>query len=426
MLTVKSLKVGDHFDNYILEKSFDPGGMGVVWLAHHVDSGKHVAIKFMQKPDKDLERFKREATALAKLSDNIHIIKILSFDDQDGLYYFVMQYASRGDLTSKISKGMVLETAINYLEQIAEGLDFAHQNGIIHRDLKPANILFDEKETLLLADFGLAHDDDAPTLTHTGWGMGTPLYMAPEQIVDAKHVETSADIYSLGIIAFELFTQRLPFRGGFEAEIQLQHLHSPVPQITLFNPTLPPTLQKVLETALDKTPKNRYLSAGRFVAALKEAIYTWQAEQRIEQLNQKIVSLQKELDITKKTSDRLEFEKINLLEANEREAKRHREVEKKSNASMIGLAGRLSKTVAELNESKLRLKVTLSSSVLVSLIYTIFPLEQIGDRLYIIFVIWLLLALAYFKVTRDKLRSTFVSLRKLIQEEVATYRNRNS
>jgi serine/threonine-protein kinase len=277
------LNIGEHVGNYTLARKIGQGGLGEVWLAHHSKLAHKpmVALKFVLQPRaKELERFEREVEILDMLRTNRHIIKAEDYGEHDNKPYLVMEYAPGGDLASSIKKKLPLETLADYLEQIADGLDFAHSKGIIHRDLKPSNILFGEGDTLLLADFGVAHEENYD-LTETGLTLGTLEYMAPEQFNDAKRVTAAADIYSLGIIMFQLITRKLPFghRGEGKTPYQLMHDHCtlPVPQLNLYDANLPPGLQAVIERVLAKKPEARYSTAGEFASAFRAALPSFQS-----------------------------------------------------------------------------------------------------------------------------------------------------
>jgi serine/threonine protein kinase len=278
LATLNDLHVGERVGNYTLVRKVGQGGLGEVWLAHHAKLAHKpmVAIKFVLYPrSQELERFEREVEMLDLLRQSQHIIQAEDYGEYEGKPYLVMQYAPGGDLSSRLKKGLALTTIATYLEQIASGLDYAHAKGIIHRDLKPNNILFSSEDTVLLADFGIAHEENYE-LTDTGIALGTVEYMAPEQFTDARRVTTTADIYSLGVIAFQLVTKKLPFghRGQGKTPYQLMHEHctAPIPQLSLYNPNLPPDLQAVIERAMAKKPEARYASAGEFAADFRAAL----------------------------------------------------------------------------------------------------------------------------------------------------------
>ncbi len=278
MTTVNGVQAGEHVGNYTLARKVGQGGLGEVWLAYHSKLAHKpmVAIKFVLYPrSQEMLRFEREVEILDMLRLNRHIIKAEDYGEHDEKPYLVMEYAPGGDLTAAIKREPSLLTMADYLDAMADGLDFAHRKSVVHRDLKPSNILFGEDGTLLVADFGIAHEEDYE-LTDSGVTLGTLEYMSPEQFTDAKRVSSAADIYSLGIITFQMLTKRLPFghRGQGKTPYQMMHDHctAPIPQIQLFGPNLPSELQAVLEKALAKKPENRYATAGEFAAAFRAAI----------------------------------------------------------------------------------------------------------------------------------------------------------
>lgn len=278
MAFAKELQTGESFGHYLLDKKLGEGGCGEVWLAHHarLTHKPPVAIKFVLRPrPQELARFEREVTILDLLRSNSHIIKAEDFGEEGNIPFLVMEYAAGGSLSARLGSKLALEVAGNYLAQAADGLDFAHQNGIIHRDLKPSNILFSANDILLLADFGIAHQDNYE-FTEDGMGLGTPEYMAPEQFSDAKHAGIGADVYSLGIIAFQMLTGRLPFGSRKEGkslyELITAHVNQPVPVLTDLSADLSTGLHSVFEKALAKNPAERYQSASAFTAAFHRVI----------------------------------------------------------------------------------------------------------------------------------------------------------
>lgn len=278
MAAIRELQVGDSFGNYVLERKLGEGGWGEVWLARHAHLAHKapVAIKFVLRPrPKELERFEREVAILDRLRENRHVIKADDYGQQDTIPYLVMEYAPGGGLSARIREGLSLSKIADYLTQAANGLDYAHQFNIIHRDLKPSNILFGADGTLLLADFGIAHEDSFE-LTESGVGMGTPEYMPPEQFSDAKHIDVRADVYSLGVIVFQMLCRRLPFGSRKEGrslyQVMTGHVAAPVPQLNDLNPNLPRALQAVMEKVMAKEPEQRYQSAGEFAAAFQAVL----------------------------------------------------------------------------------------------------------------------------------------------------------
>jgi len=432
LAAVRELQPDDRFNNYVLQERLDKGGFAEVWLARHADLSNKplVAIKFMlnQSDPRLIERFRREAGDLGHLKGrNPHIIEIEDSGEEKGRHYMILQYAPHGTLARKIKRDLPLETVVNYLEQISDGLDFVHQNGIIHRDLKPENILLDATDALLLADFGIARNDDDEfnRLTHTNEGFGTPKYMAPEQFTNAGNVTVFADIYSLGVIAFELFTGVLPFRQNTFRELQMAHYHAAVPQLSNYNQNVPPTLQKVIEKALDKSAKNRFLTAGRFVADIKEAIYTWQAEKTIMQTQQQLDNTQKDLQSSKQTLNTQKAENKKLME----------QVGIIYGLYQQGLndKDKLQRQLAieknQLRETRIRLTLTITFFGILATLCLLVVSDVFLVRLWIIVVLIIGLFAGWNKITRDKIKTgaiiAYNYIKDLIYELWGRYKNRN-
>ncbi|NWJ45410.1 MAG: SUMF1/EgtB/PvdO family nonheme iron enzyme [Chloroflexi bacterium] len=315
ILVVKELQAGYQVDRYLLEEPLGRGGCGEVWLACHQNKNLHTkkyAIKFLTNPGpREQNRFEREMQILAQLDDNPHIIKALDCGEIIGtlqaldlvnrkvtgeqkgqtIPFLVMEYATKGDISKQIGKVSPQEIA-EHLEQIADGLDYAHKLGIIHRDLKPGNLLLDSRNEIKIADFGIAHTEDSH-LTSAGSSFGTPAYMAPEQFSDAGNVGNAADVYSLGVVIFQLLTGSLPFESTDFAQLIIAHYQKPLPKLRNYGANLPEQLQEVLERATAKEPSSRYLSVGAFATAFKQALVPKVAAPKIDGYSANIKPMQK-------------------------------------------------------------------------------------------------------------------------------------
>ncbi|MDQ2884957.1 MAG: serine/threonine-protein kinase [Chloroflexota bacterium] len=259
------------------------GGMGDVWLCEDPRLGRQVAVKTLpvsSRQDREFAlRFEQEAQAAAALH-HPHILPVHDYGRQplpDGnvITYIVMPYISGGSLAQRIEVYgyglMPAPEALNYLEQAADAIDYAHSQQVIHRDIKPGNMLLRDENWLLLADFGIARImTNEDRLTATGPGFGTPSYMAPEQA--QGQAEPSSDNYSLAVIAYQLFTGRLPFQADTSYAITIQHLTMPPPSPRLFNPSLPPACEQALLQGLAKHPRERPPSARAFVEQLRSTL----------------------------------------------------------------------------------------------------------------------------------------------------------
>jgi serine/threonine protein kinase len=219
----------EHLGPYELIEELGLGGMATVYRAYQRTMDRHVAIKVIHHTLASdatwLERFQREARLIARL-EHPHILPVYDFDGRHRPPYIVMRYVSGGTLREVIQRArLALPDLTRLLEQIAAALDYAHRQGIIHRDVKPSNIIFDADGNAFLSDFGVARFTTEATLTASGVAVGTPTYMSPEQVEGRSDVGPAADIYALGLVAFELLTGQPPFTGDNPLALMFQHLH---------------------------------------------------------------------------------------------------------------------------------------------------------------------------------------------------------
>lgn len=265
-----------YFGEYELTREIARGGMGVVYEAHQKTLNRTVAVKMilagMLASDEDVQRFRTEAQAAAGLQ-HPGIVSIHEVGVFQGQHYFSMDFVDGCNLAELVRESALdASTAARYLKLIAEAVQFAHTRGIVHRDLKPSNILIDPTdETPRITDFGLAKliSDDS-SLTATGARLGTPAYMSPEQVLaEPGAVGPASDIYSLGVILYELLTGRPPFRGATALQtLQMVLEQSPVRPRQL-NPDIPKDLENVCLKCLQREPADRYESAAELAADLE-------------------------------------------------------------------------------------------------------------------------------------------------------------
>jgi serine/threonine protein kinase len=264
-------RLGQQLGNYRLTKLLGQGGFAEVYLGEHIHLGTQAAIKvlYTQLTNDDVDKFRAEARTIAHLI-HPHIVRILEFGVQDQTPFLVMDYAPHGTVRQRHPKGVALPLAsiIPYVKQVAEALQFAHDEKIIHRDVKPENMLLGRGNDLLLSDFGIALVAQSSRYQSTQDMAGTMAYMSPEQIQGKPR--PASDQYSLGIVVYEWLSGDRPFHGSL-TEMVGQHLSVPPPPLRENVPTISPTVEKVVMTALAKDPKQRFMSVEAFATALEQA-----------------------------------------------------------------------------------------------------------------------------------------------------------
>jgi serine/threonine protein kinase len=268
-------------NRYALEKPLASGGMAHVWRGRDELLGRPVAVKilrdeFTRKPDFQ-EKFRREAQAIARLS-HPNLVTVYDFGIQDGQCFMIMEYVEGEDLKSFLRRArpQPLEAWLDITIQVCEGLGLAHRAGLVHCDVKPQNILLAADLLAKVADFGIARATAAPRLfltdqtqpleDDTVWG--SPQYVSPEQ-GRGEALTPSSDIYSIGVVLFEMLTGRLPFPGRDPRTLLLQHEREPAPSPRLLNPDVPPELEAVVLRALAKDPARRYRNGDQMARVLK-------------------------------------------------------------------------------------------------------------------------------------------------------------
>ncbi len=255
---------------YVITDVIDEGGWGVVYKGVHESLNLPVAIKMLKHVmamDPDFTgKFENEAHVVARLN-HPNIVRVYDIDHSYRTIFIVMEYLSGQSLKEmlKESSGLPFPRAMNFLMQVAEGLEYAHQEGIVHQDIKPDNVFIRKKDRVKIVDFGLA----CPVGSGEDLDLvGTPYYMAPEQI-DMDPVDERTDIYSLGITAFEMFTGQKPFPGPNVASVLMAHRELPVPNVCAVNSDLPPEVNDFIRRATQKNPADRYQGMGQVLADLK-------------------------------------------------------------------------------------------------------------------------------------------------------------
>lgn len=261
-MIIKGQKISDRYE---IIRSIGEGGMANVYLAHDIILDRDVAIKVLRgdlaNDEKFVRRFQREALAASSLS-HPNIVEMYDVGEDNGNYYIVMEYVDGKTLKQVIKKrgSLTLSEAIDIMLQLTDGISHAHDSYIIHRDLKPQNILIKDDGTIKITDFGIAMAMNSTQLTQTNSVMGSVHYLPPEQ-ASGKGSTIRSDIYSMGILFYEILTGKLPFKGENAVEIALKHMRDPLPSVRSQNPAIPQSIENIILKATAKNPKNRYHDA---------------------------------------------------------------------------------------------------------------------------------------------------------------------
>jgi eukaryotic-like serine/threonine-protein kinase len=269
------LAPGSLVDNrYKIISRLGAGGMADVFLAEDEQLGRKVALKLLyQRFAEDpgfVERFRREAQAAAGLQ-HPNVVSVYDRGSYDGTYYIAMEYLPGRSLKQLIRAEAPLDPvrAIDIALQILKAARFAHRRGVIHRDLKPHNVIVDDQDNAKVTDFGIARAG-ASDMTETGSIMGTAQYLSPEQ-AQGHAVSAGSDLYSIGVVLYEMLTGRVPFDAESAVTIALKHVSEAPPPMTVINPSVPPELEQVVMWALNKNPVDRPANADQFITALEQA-----------------------------------------------------------------------------------------------------------------------------------------------------------
>lgn len=263
-------------DRYQIIKSIGEGGMANVYLAYDTILDRDVAVKVLRgdlaNDEKFVRRFQREALNASSLS-HPNIVEVYDVGDDNGQYFIVMEYIDGKNLKDLVKKRgkLTVSEVVDIMSQIADGLSVAHDSYIIHRDIKPQNIMILENGLVKITDFGIAMAMNATQLTQTNSVMGSVHYLPPEQ-ASGKGSTLKSDIYSMGILMYELLTGVLPYRGDNAVEIALKHLKEPLPSIRELIEDIPQSVENVILRSAAKNPKNRYNDAREMFEDLKTVL----------------------------------------------------------------------------------------------------------------------------------------------------------
>ena len=312
--------IGQKIDRYEILEMIGVGGMATVYKAYDTRLEREVAIKFIKReafpPDQlemILKRFEREAKSLGRLS-HPNIVGVIDYGEYDGAPYLVMTYLPGGTLKQKLGKPIPWREAVQMILPIARALKYVHDHNIINRDVKPSNILLTENDQAMLTDFGLVklfEGQDTQQLTDSGAGIGTPDYMAPEQWTG--EATALSDMYSLGVVLYEMVTGHRPYVSDTPAGILLKQVNEPLPPPNQYIPDLPKNIESVLLKVLARKPEDRYPNMNAFANELQNILEGGQAsatavgkeklleqmtgtvkKQEIDQAREKIAQSQKE------------------------------------------------------------------------------------------------------------------------------------
>lgn len=270
---------------YVLEREIGQVGAARVFVGLQTTLGRRVIVKVLTLSGAVhptvVERFKREAAAISRLR-HPHIVTVHDFGEEHGLLYLVTEYVEGSTLAERLGQPVPFIQAYLIISQVASALDYAHSRGVIHRNVSPDTLLLVERggprslldgnyhPWVLLSDFSLVKLTDLPTVTGNAAAFAAPYYLSPEQ-AQGQPVDKTTDIYSLAIVAFELLTGHVPFGGNTAFEVASKHISEPLPSVRLIVPELPAEIDRVLQTAAAKFPRERYQSAGDFADALARA-----------------------------------------------------------------------------------------------------------------------------------------------------------
>jgi serine/threonine protein kinase/tetratricopeptide (TPR) repeat protein len=269
--------IGKTLGGYRIVSQIGQGGMATVYKAYQPSLDRYVAVKvlpsyYAEQDDSFTKRFEREARSVAKLR-HPNILMVHDYGEHQGINYIIMEYVDSGTYKNFLATKPDFATAVKLIGQVASALDYAHEQGVIHRDIKPSNIMMPKEDWVLLTDFGLATMVGGSMLTQSGMTVGTPAYMSPEQGRGEK-VGLESDIYSLGVILYELVTGVVPFTAETPMAVVVKHIIEPLPLPSSKKEDIPEAVERIILKSMAKEPENRFRRAGEMALALNQFLIT--------------------------------------------------------------------------------------------------------------------------------------------------------
>jgi len=271
-----SFNIGENVGPYRVIEQLGQGGMATVYKAYHASLDRYVALKVLHpafhQDQTFITRFQREARVIARL-EHPHIVPIYDYSEHESRPFLVMKYIEGDTLKARLNQGPLTSKEIEHVvNSVGSALAYAHKQGILHRDIKPSNVMIAKDGAIYLADFGLARIAEAGESTISSDSiMGTPQYISPEQAMGKKDLDAGTDIYSFGVMLYEMVVGQVPFNADTPFSIIHDHIYTPLPLPNRVNPKVPESVQRVLLKALAKDRLDRYTSTEELMTAFKEA-----------------------------------------------------------------------------------------------------------------------------------------------------------
>lgn len=282
-------------DRYRIQSKLGSGGMSTVYLAVDLTLDRPVAIKLLHREISDahhqLERFEMEAKSAASLSDP-HLVSVIDAGEQGGRPFIVFEYVEGRTLKELIASegALPVDQAVAYAIEIGRGLSAAHENRLIHRDVKPQNVLIDSEGRARVTDFGIARSLEEDGVTDTGDVIGTTDYVSPEQ-ASGEPADERSDVYSLGIVLFEMLTGRVPFEADSQVAVAMKHVSEPIPDVAAERPGVPTTVAAVVDKSTEKDPERRQQSMSALVDDLEISLDESTAREPLQRRSQEATAV---------------------------------------------------------------------------------------------------------------------------------------